>query len=209
VTVPQSEHVTHLQHQRFSAELVDGISEAVALPLDPSARAAGITALVQEMHEALTWVDPSTAPSREQASFAQVLAETHRHRIRMSAPVGVPTPAGADITTSQTPATTHQLDEQVSSYDDLFVSTDPAGRVTLECPVCGFIPIPFRETTLSDFTNAAMDHLSEQHPYTLTLPSARTTATQTQQAPAPIPTRAPATLFEMVPVGSSPTISGP
>lgn len=59
----------------------------------------------------------------------------------------------------------------VCSYDDLSVAADLVGNVTLECPTCGFIPIPSKAPTLSDLTNAAMIHLSEQHPYTLTLPS--------------------------------------
>ena len=65
---------------------------------------------------------------------------------------------------------------QVSSYDDLSVSADPSGAVVLECPACGPIRVPQRETTLSDLTNAGMEHLSEHHPYTLTLPSRRSRA---------------------------------
>lgn len=62
---------------------------------------------------------------------------------------------------------------EVSSYDDLSVSAARGGQVVVECPACGDIPVPQRNTTLSDLTNAAMEHLSEKHPYTLTLPSRR------------------------------------
>jgi hypothetical protein len=51
----------------------------------------------------------------------------------------------------------------VSSYDDLQMTT-AAGTTTLECPVCGVIATPRRQPTLSDFTNAALNHLEELHP---------------------------------------------
>jgi len=76
----------------------------------------------------------------------------------------------------------NDLDRMVSSYDDLFVFVESGDRLVLECPACGFIPIPLRETTLSDLTNAAMDHLSERHPYTLTLPSSRSAAPATSSS---------------------------
>jgi hypothetical protein len=80
------------------------------------------------------------------------------------------------VNTSRQLGGSDELDEQVSSYDDLFVSVDSAGRLSLKYPACGFIAIPLRETTLSDLTNAAMDHLSERHLYSLTLPSRGTAA---------------------------------
>ena len=78
-----------------------------------------------------------------------------------------------------------QLDEEVSSYDDLFVSVGPTGGLLLTCPTCGSIPIPLRQTTLSDLTNAAMHHLGAQHPYTLTLPSPRNAATPPDASASP------------------------
>jgi hypothetical protein len=182
----------HTHGRWLRAELVDGIAEAVALPLDAASRAAAITGLVQEIYEDLAWVNAASAHSRELDSFARVLAETHHHKNRMSALARVPTATEANIiiTTAQNLRTIDQLDEEVSSYDDLSVSTDSAGRLVLDCPTCGFLPIPLRETTLSDLTNAAMDHLSEQHPYSLTLPSARSRVTN-KPTPTPTPTPAP------------------
>ena len=72
---------------------------------------------------------------------------------------------------------TDEPDEEVSSYDDLFVSVGAAGRLLMECATCESIPVPLRQTTLSDLTNAAIDHLSEEHLYsTLALPSSRSAA---------------------------------
>lgn len=74
-------------------------------------------------------------------------------------------------------------DEEVCSYDDLSVATSPAGRVILRCPTCGLLPIPWRETTLSDLTNAALEHLLEVHPGELTLALGRRTSDSASAAP--------------------------
>ena len=95
-------------------------------------------------------------------------------------------PAPRSQTTSQPlaqkGATGERLDEEVSSFDDLFVSVRPRGRLALECPVCGPIPVPVRRTTLSDLTNAAMDHLSDQHLNSVPLPGREAAAIR----PAPV-----------------------
>ena len=58
---------------------------------------------------------------------------------------------------------------EVCSYDDLLVLWRD-GRLRLQCPTCGPLAVPLHETTLSDLTNAAMEHLSERHANSLTLP---------------------------------------
>jgi len=89
------------------------------------------------------------------------------------------------MTTAPASALWATSDVEVSSYDDLTVTADAAGEVVLECPACGHIPVPSRTSTLSDLTNAAMEHLSERHPYTLTLPSRRTKASGGKASPHP------------------------
>jgi hypothetical protein len=73
---------------------------------------------------------------------------------------------------------------EVCSYDDLFVLWRE-GRLLLECPGCGPIAVPLHETTLSDLTNAAMVHLSEQHANSLTLPAPSRRDHAHPAAPAP------------------------
>ena len=51
---------------------------------------------------------------------------------------------------------------EVCSYDDLTV-TSQDGVVRLVCPACGPVPVGLPPQTLSDLTNAAIEHL-EQHP---------------------------------------------
>ncbi|MFP5283639.1 MAG: hypothetical protein ACLGIF_09330 [Actinomycetes bacterium] len=51
---------------------------------------------------------------------------------------------------------------EISGFDDLSVALI-SGRPALECPSCGSVPVPLRAPTLSDFTNAALDHLAEVH----------------------------------------------
>jgi hypothetical protein len=60
-------------------------------------------------------------------------------------------------------------DQDVATYDNLSVATGPAGRVILRCPTCGVLPVPHRETTLSDLTNVALEHLSDVHADSLAL----------------------------------------
>jgi hypothetical protein len=69
------------------------------------------------------------------------------------------TPGGDD------PVTVIDLYE-VSSYDDLLVISS-AGAMALECPSCGVLQTPRRAPTLSDFTNVAIEHLSDLHPTAL------------------------------------------
>jgi hypothetical protein len=53
----------------------------------------------------------------------------------------------------------HQPDDsQIYTYDDLPM-TFHDGWIGLECPVCGPLITPRRAPTLSDFTNAAIEHL--------------------------------------------------
>ena len=51
---------------------------------------------------------------------------------------------------------------QVQSYDDLPM-TFTEGAIGLQCPVCGPLRTPRRAPTLSDFTNAAIEHLEACH----------------------------------------------
>jgi hypothetical protein len=53
-------------------------------------------------------------------------------------------------------------DQQVRSYDDLPMITDN-GTIDLQCPDCGPLLTPRRAPTLSDFTNAAIEHLENYH----------------------------------------------
>jgi len=57
--------------------------------------------------------------------------------------------------------------DEVGTFDDLSVSTSSAGHVILECPTCGVLPVSRQETTLSDLTNAALEHLRDIHLDTL------------------------------------------
>ena len=54
------------------------------------------------------------------------------------------------------------MNDDVGSYDDLSVVVS-AGQPSLVCPVCGTLPVPRRAPTLSDFTNAALEHLADVH----------------------------------------------
>jgi len=55
-----------------------------------------------------------------------------------------------------------EMTDDVCSFDDLMV-TVVAGRPSLQCPVCGPVAVPRRGPTLSDFTNAALEHLADVH----------------------------------------------
>ena len=130
----------------------------------------------------MEWLHAANGGNEELVSLDRVLAKAQQHQDRMSTTSMAPG-VRADMKTPQA------LDEaalsglEVSSYDDLSVTADAVGRVVLVCPACGHIPVPSRETTLSDLTNAAMEHLSEQHPYTLTLPSRRSRGTKRSAVP--------------------------
>jgi len=51
---------------------------------------------------------------------------------------------------------------QILTYDDLqMVSAD--GGIGLECPTCGPLRTPRLAPTLSDFTNAAIEHFESFH----------------------------------------------
>lgn len=158
----------------LSGVVTDGINEVIALAPDRASRAAAILALVREIYDTVEWVDGSARGNEELASVGRVLAETQHHNNRMSVTAMTPSAANEAMHKVQAADDATEADVEVSSYDDLSVAADRFGRVVLECPACGSIPVPLRETTLSDLTNAAMEHLSERHPYTLTLPSRRT-----------------------------------
>ena len=51
---------------------------------------------------------------------------------------------------------------EVCSFDDLDVRVVD-GSSSLQCPVCGTLAVPRQAPTLSDFTNAALDHLAYVH----------------------------------------------
>jgi uncharacterized C2H2 Zn-finger protein len=51
---------------------------------------------------------------------------------------------------------------EVCSFDDLQVRVVD-GSSSLQCPVCGMLAVPRQAPTLSDFTNAALDHLADAH----------------------------------------------
>lgn len=99
------------------------------------------------------WHEPHWADLVSLPTPASVVEPSHRARRLVSA---------------------RKLEEELSGYDDLWVSVGAARQLLLECPMCGSIPIPLRRTTLSDLTNAAADHLSEQHLYATPTVSSRT-----------------------------------
>lgn len=166
----------HTQDHPLSALLMDGINEVIALAPNGASRAAAITALVREIYDTVEWVNGPTTGNRELASLGRVLAEARHHNNQMSATALAPAAARDEMNGVQALDTSAGADSNVSSYDDLSVAADRLGRVVLECPACGSIPVPLRDTTLSDLTNVAMEHLSERHAYTLTLPSRRSRA---------------------------------
>jgi hypothetical protein len=100
MTVTHPAGAAPVQRSHLSAALVDGITEVVALPPDPSSRAAAIAGLVQEIYETLSWLNTSTAYRQELASFARVVAEVRQHEDRMNALARVAT-AQTGVITSQ------------------------------------------------------------------------------------------------------------
>ena len=70
------------RHQ-LSAELIDGITEAVVSPTDPRARADVISDLVHEVDEAVKWRNERHPGGEEELSLAALVtaAEVHRHRM--------------------------------------------------------------------------------------------------------------------------------
>jgi hypothetical protein len=69
-------------HQ-LSAELIDGITEAVASPTDPRSRAEVIADLVHEVDEAVKWRNERHPGGEEEQSLAALVeaAAVHRHRM--------------------------------------------------------------------------------------------------------------------------------
>ena len=67
----------------LSAELIDGITEAVASPTDPRVRADVIAHLVHEVDEAVKWRNERHPGGVEEQSLATLVtaAEVHRHRM--------------------------------------------------------------------------------------------------------------------------------
>jgi hypothetical protein len=71
-------------HRRqLSAELIDGITEAVASTTDPRVRADVIADLVHEVDEAVKWRNERHPGGQEEQSLAALViaAEVHRHRM--------------------------------------------------------------------------------------------------------------------------------
>ncbi len=68
----------------LSAQLADGIDEAVASPPDAQSRSMAISSLVREIFEAIEWLHGADGDAAELDSLAEVVAAAHRHQIRMS-----------------------------------------------------------------------------------------------------------------------------
>jgi len=65
------------------AEVADAVSEAVAAPPTPAARAAAIAYLIGEMYEAVQWRVGAEGSGDELASLGQVVAAVQAHVDRM------------------------------------------------------------------------------------------------------------------------------
>ena len=71
-------------HRRqLSAELIDGITEAVASTTDPRVRADVIADLVHEVDEAVKWRNERHPGGEEEQSLAALVAAAAVHRHRM------------------------------------------------------------------------------------------------------------------------------
>ena len=68
---------------QLRGELVDALSEALALPPDRAARSVAIVSLIEEMHGTLQWLRGSAAGNAELASLAQVVVAARAHQDRM------------------------------------------------------------------------------------------------------------------------------
>jgi hypothetical protein len=66
------------------SELVDGLAEAVAAPLDPYARSTAICSLLGEVYETIEWLHGRDRENEELVSFRRVVAEARSHQGRMS-----------------------------------------------------------------------------------------------------------------------------
>ena len=69
----------------LSADVIDAVSEAVAAPPYPAARASVIADLVTEMYATVQWRLGDVNADAELASLQRVVAEVQAHRDRMSA----------------------------------------------------------------------------------------------------------------------------
>jgi len=69
--------------RQLSAELIDGITEAVVRPTDPRVRADVIADLVHEVDEAVKWRNERHPGGEEELSLAGLVtaAAVHRHRM--------------------------------------------------------------------------------------------------------------------------------
>ena len=69
----------------LTADVIDAVSEAVAAPPTPAARAIVIAGLVTEMYASVQWRLGAVSSDAELASLDQVLTEAQAHLSRMSA----------------------------------------------------------------------------------------------------------------------------
>jgi alkylhydroperoxidase family enzyme len=68
---------------QLSAELIDGITEAVASPTDARVRADVISDLIHEVDEAVKWRNERHPGGEEEQSLATLTAAAAVHRHRM------------------------------------------------------------------------------------------------------------------------------
>ena len=69
----------------LTADVIDAVSEAVAAPPTPAARATVIADLVTEMFATVQWRLGAVNADDELASLQQVVIEVEAHQARMSA----------------------------------------------------------------------------------------------------------------------------
>lgn len=67
----------------LSADLIDGITEAVVKPADPSVRAAVIADLVHEVDEAVKWRHELDPGKEEEQSVGKLVEAAASHQQRM------------------------------------------------------------------------------------------------------------------------------
>lgn len=75
---------------RLTGQLVDGITDVVATPGNPYARAAVISGLIGEICATVEWLHGTNTQHEELASLHRVLAEAQQHQTRMEASAAVP-----------------------------------------------------------------------------------------------------------------------
>lgn len=68
----------------LTTDVIDAVSEAVAAPPTPAARAAVIASLVTEMFATVQWRLGAVSSDDELASLTQVITEVDAHLNRMS-----------------------------------------------------------------------------------------------------------------------------